>query len=54
MKLKEMYENNIIPEPEFQQFSSFPTAFVVAADIELSVRNSIPGALRSESYLHII
>lgn len=32
-----MYENGATPNGEFQQFSSFPTAFIIAADIELSV-----------------
>ena len=35
--LKRMYESGQVPDGKFQQFTSFPTAFVVAADIELSV-----------------
>jgi len=37
--LKRMYESGQVPDGKFQQFTSFPTAFVVAADIELSVSN---------------
>ena len=42
--LKRMYEESQVPDGKFQQFTSFPTAFVVAADIELSVSN-LPLAL---------
>jgi hypothetical protein len=35
--LKEMYETNTTPAAQYQQFSSYPTAFIVAADVELSV-----------------
>ncbi len=35
--LKKMYEEEKTPNGRYQQFSSFPTAFIVAADIELSV-----------------
>ncbi|MCJ1328973.1 hypothetical protein MMC10_005650 [Thelotrema lepadinum] len=36
-KLKEMYEKEEAPVGYYQQFSSYPTAFVVAADVELGV-----------------
>lgn len=36
--LKTLYEQNKHPDAAYQQFSSYPTAFIVAADIELSVR----------------
>jgi hypothetical protein len=35
--LKRMYDTGETPKGEFQQFTSYPTAFVVAADVELSV-----------------
>lgn len=35
--LKEAFEKEKNIDGEYQQFSSFPTAFVVAADVELSV-----------------
>ncbi|KAK0706084.1 hypothetical protein B0T26DRAFT_755616 [Lasiosphaeria miniovina] len=35
-RLKQMYENEEVPAGYYQQFSSYPTAFVVAADVELS------------------
>jgi len=37
-----MCEDGQVPEGKFQQFTSFPTAFVVAADIELSVSDLPP------------
>jgi hypothetical protein len=36
-ELKRLYEQDQTPTGAHQQFSSYPTAFVVAADIELSV-----------------
>jgi hypothetical protein len=36
-RLKDMYEKDQTVMGEYQQFSSYPTAFVVAADVELSV-----------------
>jgi hypothetical protein len=35
--LKRMYNTGETPKGEYQQFTSYPTAFVVAADVELSV-----------------
>jgi len=35
--LQKAFEQERNLEGEYQQFSSFPTAFVVAADVELSV-----------------
>ncbi|MCJ1240206.1 hypothetical protein MMC14_008206 [Varicellaria rhodocarpa] len=34
-KLKAIYETRVAVRAEYQQFSSFPTAFVLAADVEL-------------------
>ncbi|KAF2745726.1 hypothetical protein M011DRAFT_504598 [Sporormia fimetaria CBS 119925] len=34
--LKAMYDKGETPKGEYQQFSSYPTAFVVASDVELS------------------
>ena len=36
-KLKAIYETRVAVRAEYQQFSSFPTAFVLAADVELDV-----------------
>jgi hypothetical protein len=36
-ELKRLYDQDQTPSGPHQQFSSFPTAFVVAADVELSV-----------------
>ncbi|KFZ15398.1 hypothetical protein V501_02726 [Pseudogymnoascus sp. VKM F-4519 (FW-2642)] len=35
-ELKGLYNENKVPKPVHQQFSSFPSAFVITADIELS------------------
>ncbi|EPE30037.1 hypothetical protein GLAREA_13085 [Glarea lozoyensis ATCC 20868] len=34
--LKDLYNKGIVPDGRYQQFSSFPTAMIIAADIELS------------------
>ena len=41
-RLRAMYENEEVPIGYYQQFSSYPTAFVVAADVELSVSTKKP------------
>ena len=41
-----------MPEPDYQQFSSYPTAFVVAASVELSFSgdtSNLEGALQASS-----
>ena len=45
-------EKNEVPEADYQQFSSFPTAFVIAADVELSFNgdtSSLQSSLESSS-----
>jgi hypothetical protein len=41
-ELKRLYNEGSSPKPHHQQFSSFPSAFIIAADIELSVRKPTP------------
>lgn len=41
-ELKQLYQEDRTPKGPYQQFSSYPTAFVVAADVELSVSNPFP------------
>lgn len=41
-ELKRFYDEDKNVEGKYQQFSSYPSAFVVASDIELTVRTLFP------------